>query len=246
MKKNFWLLLIAMLTLQACGRAENPSRQDARRTASDANTIDPIVIENAIGRVTGDLNQGPADVTNLLRQAVGVQAFPIDALRIEDAGETASIAGWAIERGLVIYLGDQYGRHLAALAPTLSTADLDAAWYGAKAGSLRDLRCRAGSSLNDMTCVFVLPVTVTLTPAGAKFLGSRAPEERLYAVSAQRSGSEWAVGDLVVRPDQPPLSFLEQLLGPAETRTERDEAAVDKWAQARVEGDQAEQASGAQ
>jgi len=250
MNQRLALLLLAALVIQSCGQAENPARQDAQRTRVGGEAIAPGAVDMAMQRVLVDLNEGPAQVTALLRQAAAAENFPIDALQLQTGEGDAPLGGWAAERGLLTYVGEQYGRHFVSVAQTLAPNDLEAPWYSAAPAQPQAVQCHAGVSLDDMTCAFVLPVAVTVTAIGAKFVGQQPDSELRYAVTMRKLGTVWTLEDMSIEASPPMSNVLDQLIGPSEVRAERNEAAIGRWlstaAQGRAEADNVSGASTAE
>lgn len=225
---------LGLLALCACGPRDNPAKADAEPTAPSVAGLDSAALTVVTDDLNGGLNGVPGQISSLLRQASQLNAFPIDQFVASGDNETIQLDGWMAERGLLTYVGQQYGRLYGALSPAgnaLATSG-DAIWFKAAPGAPEDVACHAGQTLNDATCTFVVTYTIAPTAFGKQALGAIAPYPVRIEAEVSRSALGWSVVSARGQAQAPQETIIDQLVGPADQRSDRRDAALAKWLQA--------------
>lgn len=229
-----FVLIACLLALGACGKTTNPAKTDAEASPSTARSIDDAAIALVTEGISNDANSVPEAITGLLANASQSQGFAVDALRISVGGEGPyQIEGWMAERGLLSFLGDQYGRSFASLSPSghaLAEAR-DSLWYTSSPGPLSNIDCRAGETLNDATCTFTTAYTITPTAAGVLAGGTTKPLVIPIKAEVTKTSTGWSVSSIQADASQPRDVVLDSLLGASEVRDQQRQEKLAAWSQ---------------
>lgn len=228
--------VLTILALGACGARDNPARADAEPTAQSAAALDPAALKVVTDDVSGGLNAVPQQLHGLLERAAQLGAFRIEQFALSTDVEPIPFDGWLAERGFLTYVGEDYGQvygRVTEAAFAVAILD-DAVWLQAGPGRPEGVQCRAGETLNDAVCRFSVTYSVAPTDAGRLALGAIAPFPIRITAEARRSASGWSVDTIGGSERSLPAQVIDQLIGPADQRGARRDAALAKWRAAAV------------
>jgi hypothetical protein len=232
------LLLAAILALCACGKKEAPE------------TVDAEGLDMVAQAVADEMNEPPAAIQALLRQAAEQPQVGWDTLNIGVGGQAYPVAAWLYRHGYLQLAGTQYvTRPVFALTEKTRTLlqSPDQPWFDAAAGEATSVNCGTETALSAGGCEVEVVVTPSLTPAGRAALGSPKLEPVTVRAVVAVAEEGWDVPTWGAVGAAPLDIVLNLLLGPEKDREAANRAVLKEvGANLGLEGETPEAAAASQ
>lgn len=183
--------------------------------------VDEEALDAIVAAVQDQLNEPPASIYAVLREAAQAPQVGWDRLVIDAEGRPEPINWWLLNRGYLDLSGAQFAAR-PVFTLTKSARDLlaepDQPWFEAVASGEPVVDCATAAAVAVNGCEVSVEVTPTLTPVGKSVIGD-AKLLPLSVTAAVALGLEdWEVFDLTAAGSSPRQIALVAILGPEQTR----------------------------
>lgn len=215
--KRRLLVIAAVLILGACGQKEAPE------------TVDAEALDMVAQAVADEMNEAPAAVQLLLREAAQKPQVGWDALNIGVGGQAYPVGAWLYRHGYLSLAGTQYlTRPVFALTEKTRTLlqSPDQPWFEATAGEATSVNCGTEAALSAGGCEVEVTVNPVLTPAGRAALGSPKIEPMTVRAVVAVAEEGWEVPTYGAIGATPLDLALTLILGPENNREAADKAVL--------------------